>query len=181
MICSSTPSAPFSLSSSSGIPMIQILFHLIASHSSLILPSYSWIYLSLFFSASSFSIILSSNSPILSSDSSIYAMAASILFCTSFIAFFNSSWLFFSPLISVAIDSLLSSMLYLSPAINFMTIILNSFSVILLKLFLINSLAVSTSWNFVWGEFFRFVILASFLSLMHFKSLCALHLRALLY
>ena len=42
MICSSTPSAPFSLSSSSGIPMIQILFCLIASLSSLILPSYSW-------------------------------------------------------------------------------------------------------------------------------------------
>ena len=44
MICSSTPSAPFSLSSSSGIPMIRILFHLIASLSSLILPLYYWIF-----------------------------------------------------------------------------------------------------------------------------------------
>ena len=50
IISSGTPSAPLSLSSS-GIPMIWILFHLIASLSSLILPSYSWIFLSLFFSA----------------------------------------------------------------------------------------------------------------------------------
>ena len=41
MICSSTPSAPFSLSSFSGIPIIRILFRLVASLSSLILPSFS--------------------------------------------------------------------------------------------------------------------------------------------
>ena len=49
IICSSTPLALFSLSS--GFPMIWILFHLIASLSSLILPLYSWIFfLSLFLS-----------------------------------------------------------------------------------------------------------------------------------
>ena len=44
MICASVPSVPFSLSFSSGILMIQILFCLIASLSSPILPSYSWIF-----------------------------------------------------------------------------------------------------------------------------------------
>ena len=68
---------------------------------------------------------------------------------------------YFLSLISAAVDSLLSSMLFSSPAINFMTIILNSCYVILLKLFLINLLAVATSWSFFWGEFFHFVILGS--------------------
>ena len=54
---------------------------------------------------------------------------------------------FFSPLISVAIDSLLFSMLFSSPAINFMTTILNSCCIILLKSVLINLLAVTTSWS----------------------------------
>ena len=116
---------PLSLSSSSRIFMIRISFCLIASLSSLILSSYSWIFY-LFFLTSSFSIILSSNSPILSSASSVRAMATSILFYTSFIPFFSSSWLFLSSLISVAMDSLLSSILFSSPAINFIVIILNS-------------------------------------------------------
>ena len=52
-------------------------------------------------------------------------------------------------------------MLFSSPVINFMTIILNSCSVILIESFLINLLAVATSWSFFCREFFRFVILGS--------------------
>ena len=47
IISSSTPSAPFPLSSSSGVPIMRRLFLFSASLSSLIFPSYSWIYLSL--------------------------------------------------------------------------------------------------------------------------------------
>ena len=51
MISLSTPSAPFALSSSSGIPIMCILFLFSASLSSLIIPSYSWIFfISLFLS-----------------------------------------------------------------------------------------------------------------------------------
>ena len=91
MICSSTPSAPFSFSSSSGISIIWILLHFIASLSSLILPSYSWNFYSSFSQLPLFPLIVSSNSPILSSTTSVCAMATCILFCTSFIAFFSSS------------------------------------------------------------------------------------------
>ena len=51
IIFSSTPSAPFPLSSSSGIPIMRILFLFSVSLSSLIFPSYSWIFfISLFLS-----------------------------------------------------------------------------------------------------------------------------------
>ena len=44
IISSSTPSAPFPLSSSSGIPIMCVLFLFSVSLSSLIFPSYSWIF-----------------------------------------------------------------------------------------------------------------------------------------
>ena len=51
MISSSTSSAPFPLSSSSGIPIMHMLLRLIVSLSSRSLPSSSWIFfISLFFS-----------------------------------------------------------------------------------------------------------------------------------
>ena len=56
IICSSIPSAPLSLSSSRN-PMIPILFHLMVSLISQILPSWSSSCLSLFFSASLFFIL----------------------------------------------------------------------------------------------------------------------------
>ena len=49
IISSSTPSAPFPLSSSSGIPIMCKLFLFSASLSSLIFPSYSWIFFYLSF------------------------------------------------------------------------------------------------------------------------------------
>ena len=67
MVCSNKTSSPLSVSSSSGTPMIQVSFYFIESLRSLILLSWSSNFFSLFFSALSFSIILSSISPILSS------------------------------------------------------------------------------------------------------------------
>ena len=91
MISSHKPSTPFSLSSSSGSPIIQMLFLYNESLSSLILISCSFALVSLFVSASLFPLILSSVSLIQCSVSSILATVASIQDCSSVIAFFISS------------------------------------------------------------------------------------------
>ena len=98
IICSSIPSAPLSLSSSSGIPIILILFCLMVSVISQILPSWSSSCLSLFCSASLFPVIWSSISLILSHASFILAVRASILDCPLLIliAFFVNTYFDFS-------------------------------------------------------------------------------------
>ena len=121
IICSYKPSAPFTVSSS-GTPMIQILFHFMESLSSLILPSWSSNFLSLFF----FSFIIFHNFIIYSFLCFFHPVTVSSLFCISFTVFLNSLWLFLRSLISSAIDSLLSSMPFSSPAISLMTVILSS-------------------------------------------------------
>ena len=92
IICSKKPSSPFSLSSSSGTPVIQMLLHFMESLSSLRLLSWFNIFLSLFFWASLFSIILSLMSLIRSAFSILVAITSS-QFHISVLAFFISAWL----------------------------------------------------------------------------------------
>ena len=88
IISSSIFSWSFFLSSSSGTPMIRMLWHLILSWRSLRLSSFLLIHFSFFLSDSLISTILSSTSLILSSASVILLFVASKVFLISFIALF---------------------------------------------------------------------------------------------
>ena len=89
IISSSIFSWSFFLSSSSGTPMIRMLYHLILSWRSLRLSSFLLIRFSFFLSDSFISTILSSSSLILSSASVILLFVVSRVFLISFISLFT--------------------------------------------------------------------------------------------
>ena len=96
IISSNIFSGLFSLSSPSGIPIMQILVHLVLSQRPFKLSSLLFIlFFSLFYSAAEISTILSSTSLIHSSASFILLLIPSSVFFISVIIFFNSVWLFF--------------------------------------------------------------------------------------
>ena len=107
------------------------------------------------FSASLFTICLSSMSLICCSASSISVALAFIRDSSSVTTFFISSVLVVTSFIYPEIDSNLLS----TPASILIIVILNSGSDILLVSVLIKSLAVVSSCFFLWGEFLRFFIL----------------------
>src|SRR5574337_419635 len=139
IISSSIFSWSFFLSSSSGTPMIRMLYRLILSWRSLRLSSFLLIRFSFFFSDSFISTILSSNSLIFSSASVFLLFVASRVFLISFIALFIIYRLFFissrSLLNLSCIFSILVSKLFICDSIlisrfwiNFTIIIRNSLS-----------------------------------------------------
>lgn len=114
IICSSKSSAPFALFCSPGTPMIWMFLCFMELLSFLSLHLCCNTFLSLFTSASLFSLILSSISLIYSSTLSILVIIISSWFCILVIAFFKkiSAWLVFHSFISAVRDPLVSSMVF---------------------------------------------------------------------
>ena len=128
IISSKISSYPFSFSSSSGTPIIQMSVCLILSQRSLRLSSVLFILFTLFCSSELISIILSSSSLIHSSASDILLLIPSRVFLISVLVLFVSVCLFFNSSKSLLIDSYIFFILLSRFLIIFTIIILNSFS-----------------------------------------------------
>nr|KAF6492447.1 hypothetical protein HJG59_009650 [Molossus molossus] len=156
-------SKPCLFSSSSGTPMIRILFRFQLSHSSLKLSSCFLIVFSFWFSAWLILSSLSSNSLISSSASPTLLFRPSNVFFISDMSFFISScWFLFSNWLIFNISmSLLMVLMSLHMLLSFLNIMaLNSSSVNLINCTSFISSSVEASCSFIWLLFLFFTILA---------------------
>ena len=126
--------------------------------SSLSLFSVSIILLSLFYSASLLSIILSSRSLIHFSAPSSLLFIASSLFPIWFYTFFNSYWFFFNPYLCG--NGPMMSFIFSSPVNILMITALNSQPGMLLYLVSLTYLAMALSCSFIWDKFLHLSILS---------------------